>query len=72
VAFRAGVHPTQISLMECGERLPRFQTLVRLVGALGVAHGRLFAGIAWEPQEFTPHGYSVESKEDDDRAAEET
>jgi transcriptional regulator with XRE-family HTH domain len=72
VAFRAGVHRTQISLMESGERMPRFDTLVRLVGALGVDHGALFAGIAWEPHEFTPHGYSVEPRGDDDRAAEET
>jgi transcriptional regulator with XRE-family HTH domain len=71
VAFRAGLHRTQISLMEGGERLPRFSTLVRLVGALGVDHGRLFAGIAWEPHEFTPHGYSVESREAGGDAAEE-
>jgi transcriptional regulator with XRE-family HTH domain len=58
--------------MESGQRLPRFETLVRLVGALGVDHRRLFEGIAWEPHEFMPHGYSVESREDDDRTAEET
>lgn len=71
VAFRAGVHRTQISLMEGAERLPRFETLVRLIGALGVDHGALFAGIAWEPHEFTRHGYSVEPTEAGDDAAQE-
>ncbi|MBS1891051.1 MAG: helix-turn-helix transcriptional regulator [Actinobacteria bacterium] len=71
LSFRAGVHRTQISLMESGDRVPRFDTLVRLIGALGVDHAALFDGIAWEPHEFTPHGYSLGRREDGDGAAEE-
>jgi transcriptional regulator with XRE-family HTH domain len=70
LSFRAGVHRTQISLMESAERLPRFETVAKLVGALGVDHGALFAGIAWEPHEFRPGGFSVESEEGGGHATE--
>ena len=36
LASRAAIHRTQISLMEGGERQPRFETLVKLIGVLGV------------------------------------
>jgi transcriptional regulator with XRE-family HTH domain len=49
LAFRASIHRTQISLMESGKRLPRFETLVRLVGALDVSPEDLMRGIVWEP-----------------------
>ena len=49
LAFRASVHRTQISLMESGKRLPRFETLVKLLGALGASPEDLMKGIAWEP-----------------------
>jgi transcriptional regulator with XRE-family HTH domain len=71
LAFRASIHRTQVSLMEGGERLPRFDTLVRLIGALGVEHGALFAGIAWEPPDLVRGGLLVTPAEADDDAAEE-
>ena len=49
LAFRASVHRTQISLMESGKRLPRFETLVKLLGALDASPEDLMKGIAWEP-----------------------
>ncbi|MFT3864492.1 MAG: helix-turn-helix transcriptional regulator [Solirubrobacterales bacterium] len=68
LAFRAGIHRTQISLMEAGERLPRYETLVRLRGALGVEAADLFEGIAWTPNVETKGGLVVEDapKRDDD------
>ena len=36
LAERAGIHRTQISLLEGGRRQPRLETLVRLAGALDV------------------------------------
>jgi transcriptional regulator with XRE-family HTH domain len=48
-AFRAGIHRTQISLLERGDRMPRVSTLVRLAGSLGVSPDDLLDGIAWEP-----------------------
>lgn len=71
LAFRASIHRTQISLMEGGERLPRFDTLVRLIGALGVEHGALFAGIAWEPPDLVRGGLLVTPPEGADDAPEE-
>jgi len=49
LAFRAGVHRTQVSLLENGNRLPRFETLIKLAGALSVSVADLTDGIAWEP-----------------------
>lgn len=72
LSYRAGVHRTQVSLMESGQRLPRFETVVKLVGALGVDHAALFVGIVWEPHQYEPGGFSVETREDGYGAAEET
>jgi transcriptional regulator with XRE-family HTH domain len=49
LAFRSAIHRTQISLLENGNRLPRFETLVKLAGALGVTPNDLVAGITWDP-----------------------
>jgi transcriptional regulator with XRE-family HTH domain len=49
LAFRAAVHRTQISLLEGGNRLPRFETLIKLAGALEVSVEALTEGIVWEP-----------------------
>ena len=64
LASRAAVHRTQISLMEGGERLPRLETLVKIVGALGVTCGDLLDGIAWEPVVSSPGGFRVAVSED--------
>jgi transcriptional regulator with XRE-family HTH domain len=49
LADRAGIHRTQISLLEGGRRQPLLETLVRLAGALDVSIDALFEGILWEP-----------------------
>jgi transcriptional regulator with XRE-family HTH domain len=48
VAFRAGIHHTEMSLLERYERMPRAGTLMRLSGALGSEPGELLDGLAWE------------------------
>jgi transcriptional regulator with XRE-family HTH domain len=48
LADNAGIHRTQISLIESGERLPRIDTMIKLAGALGFAPCELLDGIAWE------------------------
>jgi transcriptional regulator with XRE-family HTH domain len=49
LADRAGIHRTQISLYEHGERMPLTSTLIRLAGALEASTDQLLAGTRWEP-----------------------
>ena len=49
LAERAGIHRTQISLFETGQRQPLLKTLIRLAGALEVAIPTLLDGIAFKP-----------------------
>lgn len=46
-AERAGLHRTEIALIEGGRRLPRLDTIVKLAGALEVQPCALLAGMAW-------------------------
>jgi transcriptional regulator with XRE-family HTH domain len=48
LAERAGIHRTQISSYENGERMPLASTLIKLAAALGISVGRLVIGIEWE------------------------
>jgi transcriptional regulator with XRE-family HTH domain len=52
LALRAGVHRTQVSLWENGERMPLTSTLVRLAGALEASPDQLLAGARWEPPDL--------------------
>jgi transcriptional regulator with XRE-family HTH domain len=47
-AERAGLHRTEISLIERGQRLPRLDTIVKLAGALEVEPCALLEGMAWK------------------------
>ncbi|HEX3360678.1 MAG TPA: helix-turn-helix transcriptional regulator [Solirubrobacterales bacterium] len=58
-AFRAGLHRTQVSLLESGDRLPRIETLVKLAGALNSTPNDLLDGIDWEPIEAVTGGLVV-------------
>jgi transcriptional regulator with XRE-family HTH domain len=49
LAERAGIHRTQISLLEGGRRMPLLDTLVRLAGGCGISAGELLGPIRWEP-----------------------
>jgi transcriptional regulator with XRE-family HTH domain len=48
LADRAGVHRTQITLIERGRRQPGIGTAIRLAGALEVPAESLFEGIRWD------------------------
>jgi transcriptional regulator with XRE-family HTH domain len=54
VAWAAGIHRTQISLYEHGERMPLLPSFVRLAGGLGVSPCALLDGISWEGGESGP------------------
>jgi transcriptional regulator with XRE-family HTH domain len=56
VAFRAGLHRTEISLMELGKRTVRIDTIVRVVGALEIDMLKAFEGTRWVPFLDKPDG----------------
>ena len=47
-AERAGLHRTEVSLVERGKRLPRLDTIVKLAGALQMEPCALLMGTAWK------------------------
>jgi transcriptional regulator with XRE-family HTH domain len=49
LAERAGIHRTQISMFETGQRQPLLETLIRLAGALEVPLSTLLEGIGFKP-----------------------
>lgn len=57
VADRADLHRTEISLLELGKRTPRIDTVVRVMGALGIDAAEAFAGATWAPFLEKPGGY---------------
>jgi transcriptional regulator with XRE-family HTH domain len=54
----AGLHRTEIGLLERGARVPRIDTLLKLTAALDLSTDDLLAGIAWEPGETRPGRFS--------------
>lgn len=46
-AKRAGLHITEVSLLERGLRLPRLDTIVKLAGAIEAESCELLTGMVW-------------------------
>jgi transcriptional regulator with XRE-family HTH domain len=44
---RAGLHRTEIGLLERGARTPRVDTVIRLASSLSIPAAELLAGITW-------------------------
>ncbi len=58
IAIGAGLHRTEIGLLERGERVPRIDTLLKLAGALGVKPGELLDDLpGWNPGELSLGGF---------------
>lgn len=54
LGFRAGLHRTEIGLLERGARMPRIDTVLKLAAGLGVRiDSPLFEGISWSSGETT-------------------
>lgn len=49
LAEHAGIHRTQVSLFETGQRQPLLETLIRLAGALEIPLPMLLEGIVFVP-----------------------
>jgi transcriptional regulator with XRE-family HTH domain len=56
---RAGLHRTEIGMLEHGTRLARVDTLMKLAGSLGISPGELLEGIHWTPGASSEGGFSV-------------
>lgn len=54
---RAGLHRTAIGLLERGARVPRIDTLIKLMQALDVKTDELLEGIEWVPGETRPGSF---------------
>lgn len=54
LAFRAGLHRTEIGLLERGERTPKIDTLIKLAAAVHHSPGELLEGIVWNAPELQP------------------
>lgn len=54
LAVRASLHRTEISKLENRERLPKIDTLVKLMGVMEVSADELLAGIEWLRGEARP------------------
>jgi transcriptional regulator with XRE-family HTH domain len=51
LGFRCELHPTAISLLERGGRMPRVDTVIKLAAALNVDPCELLRGMTWAPRE---------------------
>ncbi len=67
LGMRAELHRTAVGQLERGERVARTDTLVKLVGSLGVSPEDLLAGLEWEPSVRTEGRLTVLSESDGDR-----
>ncbi len=63
LAFRAGIHRTQITLIEKGRRMPYLYTLVKIAGALEVSTCQLLEGVEWKVAEAWPGARLVDSED---------
>ena len=58
----AGLHRTEVGILEKGLRHPRIDTLVKLAGSLEVTPAELLAGLSWRPAAPSRGGFSAESE----------
>jgi transcriptional regulator with XRE-family HTH domain len=49
LGFLAGLHRTEIGMLERGVRLPRVDTLLKLAGGLEIEPAELLDGMDWRP-----------------------
>jgi transcriptional regulator with XRE-family HTH domain len=49
LAERAGIHRTQMTLLEGGRRVPLLDTFVKLLGAVDLSADEFLGPIRWEP-----------------------
>src|SRR4051812_14538642 len=55
----AGLHRTEIGMLEHGTRLARVDTLMKLAGALSISPMELLEGIHWTPGAASEGGFAI-------------
>jgi len=56
LASLAGLHRTEIGLLESSSRLPRIDTVIKLAASLLIEPGDLLEGVNWLPSVEAPGG----------------
>lgn len=59
---RAGLHRTEIGMLEHGTRLARVDTLMKLTGSLGISPAELLDGIHWTPGTNEEGGFRISER----------
>jgi transcriptional regulator with XRE-family HTH domain len=59
---RAGLHRTEIGMLEHGTRLARVDTLMKLAGSLEISPAELLEGIHWTPGSSNEGGFSISER----------
>jgi transcriptional regulator with XRE-family HTH domain len=59
LGIRASLHRTEVSQLERGLRVPRIDTLVKLLASLDVSAEELLDGIAWTPGSSRPGAFTA-------------
>jgi transcriptional regulator with XRE-family HTH domain len=59
---RAGLHRTEIGMLEHGTRLARVDTLMKLAGSLSVSPMELLEGIQWTPGTSSEGGFAINDR----------
>ncbi|HET7417753.1 MAG TPA: helix-turn-helix transcriptional regulator [Solirubrobacterales bacterium] len=59
---RAGLHRTEIGMLEQGTRLARVDTLMKLAGSLSVSPMELLEGIHWTPGDSHEGGFAIDDR----------
>jgi transcriptional regulator with XRE-family HTH domain len=59
---RAGLHRTEIGMLEHGTRLARVDTLMKLAGSLDISPAELLEGIHWTPGTSNEGGFSISER----------
>jgi transcriptional regulator with XRE-family HTH domain len=62
LAGRAGLHRTEVGLLERSGRTARIDTLIRLAGAMAVRPEELLDGIVWVPAPETEGTFTFNSR----------
>jgi transcriptional regulator with XRE-family HTH domain len=68
LARRAGLHRTQIGLLERGARMPKIDTVIKLAGALPAEIEDLLRGITWNPGEDNSGRFTLSGEIPSDHA----